>query len=720
MADFRELWTCDKCTSQFHNRGLYNRHLKTHTKPFKCDLCSRGFALRAVQRRHTQLQHRVGNKKHTCQCGKDFSRKDTLQRHMRRYHPKKEDDVASDVQIIDPQTVESLDIWHAATMAKIELVRQFCANGGDISSRAADGSTMLHCAARAGNLDVIQYLLAQGADNWIKNKRNRTALCEAVIGGSLEAVRMLVPPEESLNESSTHNRSFFRNTFYDVARDGGSYEMIECLKTATHLMCEASDGVDLKHIAPDLLHYAAAYGNETLLRFLVEEERFDINSRLSRVNNIGGRRRDTPLYLASLFGNVGVVAILLLYDQIKVNPSGRGESGLGAASRKGHVEVVKRLSQHKDIDINHGCRTQRTPLHAALKHGHVEISEILLDHEDTNLDPTTYRPRLSLLHSAAISGYIQSVQLVLRKIDIDVNHTDDQSDTPLHLALERCHLNLSDWLLDHKDINLGMRNKEGRSVLHSAAISGKVEAVQLVLNKTDISINDQDNGGDTPLILALERSHFELSEMLFDHKDIDTSIKDSHGRSLLHVAAILGKSELVRLVLDKADLDVNATTNKGETALATATYHKRFDVIDILLQQKGIQADCRTRSGDTPLHIAAKKGKIETIKLLLSRENVDINSRVEKNLWYDWRCGKTALDLAREEKHQEIVDLLIEHGATGKNPDQADHAGNVGQEMDLNMAGIDQICWDGEVEMDTEMDQNDSSSDEDMRLDNTD
>ncbi|KAG6978482.1 hypothetical protein FocnCong_v011784 [Fusarium oxysporum f. sp. conglutinans] len=50
---------CPKCLTLLATRKKYTAHLKTHTRPFKCNMagCNASFALRKDRNRHTEEQH---------------------------------------------------------------------------------------------------------------------------------------------------------------------------------------------------------------------------------------------------------------------------------------------------------------------------------------------------------------------------------------------------------------------------------------------------------------------------------------------------------------------------------------------------------------------------------------------------------------------------------------------------------------------------------------
>lgn len=71
-----------------------------------------------------------------------------------------------------------------------------------------------------------------------------------------------------------------------------------------------------------------------------------------------------------------------------------------------------------------------------------------------------------------------------------------------------------------------------------------------------------------------------------------------------------------------------------------------------LLLEADAQIDAQDEDGTTPLMIASIQGKEAAVReLLKGNPNLDLKNEY----------GRTALDWAREEDHQSIVNLLVDH-----------------------------------------------------------
>jgi len=159
----------------------------------------------------------------------------------------------------------------------------------------------------------------------------------------------------------------------------------------------------------------------------------------------------------------------------------------------------------------------------------------------------------------------------------------------------------------------------------------------------------------------------------------------------LIVSAAQGDTDdVLKLLQDGADID--ATDERGRTAVLAATYNNQADTVKALIQQGadinirdsslnnvflyagasgyleilklaiGAGADTKltNRFGGTALIPASERGHVEVVKELLTQSDVDVNHI--NNL--HWTALLEAILLGNGgESHQNIVQLLVDHGA---------------------------------------------------------
>jgi len=80
-------WPCSKCPKKFTRKSTLNSHIKImHSKerPFKCELCEKMFATKGNRDRH--LNSHLNEKHHKCSsCGKRFRRLESLRYHLKAH-----------------------------------------------------------------------------------------------------------------------------------------------------------------------------------------------------------------------------------------------------------------------------------------------------------------------------------------------------------------------------------------------------------------------------------------------------------------------------------------------------------------------------------------------------------------------------------------------------------------------------------------------------------
>lgn len=121
---------------------------------------------------------------------------------------------------------------------------------------------------------------------------------------------------------------------------------------------------------------------------------------------------------------------------------------------------------------------------------------------------------------------------------------------------------------------------------------------------------------------------------------------DNAYRSPLYAACKAGHAEIVKLLLDnKADMNID--NEKGASVLFVACREGHQNVVDILIKRKFDINKCHANF--MPLHKACEEGYFNIVDILI-KNGAKINIPNQDQ--------KTPLDIASENRHEDIVKLL--------------------------------------------------------------
>ncbi|XP_013406001.1 transient receptor potential cation channel subfamily A member 1 homolog isoform X2 [Lingula anatina] len=442
-------------------------------------------------------------------------------------------------------------------------------------------------------------------------------------------------------------------TLHQCARDGNPDKLRRLLDYLGNVK-KKINAHDENKLSP--LHYAARYNHFEAVRILVERGA-DVNNK--------GEDDLTPLHFAARFKRMKRIKSTDSLDEVE------GSSAPLTPSSEATVETA--VSNEEE-----GADGENVPNGAVREE---VTSDDELDNQPSVVKYLVERGAkvnaqdyygLTPLHFAAMRGNDLVSRELLSVRGIDIEATDKQQMTALHLAATHSCVEVSQILIE-AGANLRCIDDELSTPLHLAAEEGNIKIVRMLFEagqKKDgwvtlsQMVTDQNVEKSTALHLAVNNSHYEVAKLILE-KGGDANATANNFSTPLHLASVGGDVRVVQLLLD-SNARVDALNHNQETPLHKAAENDHSEVVELLLKSN---ADIEKRDKDnfTPLLLAACWGNPEVVKVLL-RYNAD-PSAVDKN-------DKTAIFWAAEDNHVSCLQVLLGNPKVSKLIDEADRYGN--------------------------------------------
>ncbi|MGL5955212.1 MAG: ankyrin repeat domain-containing protein [Brevinema sp.] len=381
----------------------------------------------------------------------------------------------------------------AATRPSGEVALYLIQQGADINKLNQAGRTPLHIVAQNNNIPVANILIQEKASLRIYDKFGQTAAWIANIKGFPTMLQLLAKaqkPQEPLSPSIQQTKKqihgltppslfdLYENFTYKLSKSGPITNTPWHLALFNRGFQEAKNLVDsgMNQNYPDrkgqtALHIAALYDNTPALEYFL--------SLSSTKLNIGDNFGNTPLHTAAEKASPTTVKLLVNngYNVYQTNKS--GWTPLFQSVIFKNSEVARYLLQ-QGISPNTKTAKARTPLHEAARLGFDFIVRDLLDAgaDYKALDSQGDSPLLL----AAENGHINSIVQLHQKGD-DGNTLNYRQQTPLHVAILNNHLNIVRYLIDQMNLDIGIIDDLGRTVLDIAYLKGNDEIISYLTMK---------------------------------------------------------------------------------------------------------------------------------------------------------------------------------------------------------------------------------------------
>ncbi|XP_025071527.1 protein phosphatase 1 regulatory inhibitor subunit 16B isoform X2 [Alligator sinensis] len=315
-----------------------------------------------------------------------------------------------------------------------------------------------------------------------------------------------------------------------------------------------------------------------------------------------------------------------------INPDLCNEDGLTALHQcciDNYEDVVKILLNH-GANVNAKDNELWTPLHAASTCGHINLVKILIQHgadflavnADGNMpyDLCEDEPTLDVIETCmAYQGITQEKINEMRAApeqvmicDIhdmiadgdDLNRTDDQGATLLHIAAANGYLHAAEVLLD-QGARLDVKDWDGWEPLHAAAFWGQMQMAELLVSH-GASLSARTSLDEMPIDLC-EEEEFKVLLLELKHKhDVIMKSQLRHKSSLSRRTSSTGsRGKVVR---------------RASLSDRTNLYRKECEKEAIVWQQMGAAEEQRS---------SGHYGEIGETRS--DQENTDPNLALEKS-----------------------------------------------------------------------------------------
>lgn len=566
----------------------------------------------------------------------------------------------ADLQLFARSGMNALMI--AATVGHRHVIEALVRSGADVNARHRfAGTTALHMAAELNRSAAIMELCKQGADATLVTSLGSTALHVAASTNAFLSLDALVlschiDPNSLMNNDTTAlylaalngypifadkllhqganvsyhmpavenrgSKQLSNNHPGDVglslnSQPSNGAEAIHAAAENGHLDVIKilwKHGVDINTVSIGIspVYIAVQYNRIQVVKFLLEK-----GALVDKPSNIDG---STPLYFATGVKNFKLVDILIGAGASPLYNGPVGSFPLLYAAMLGYYNIVKRMLQFPNIDVNFSVVGSITALQAACSSGHAHVVALLLM-KGSSLHISTYPDGDTPLHTAILSSHYEVITTIIEHMSTTLSYSDMRDFVrkknevhgcaALHYAVQRApNSKSSDLILQLLEVGADVNATVsagifwGASSIYLAAASGNDVAIKILLNNgadPNIPLNIS-VGGYTPLIAAIDRDHADAVKALLEPK--------------------------IDVIMTEPNLGVG--TSWTQSPLLYAVYKGNSIIVDYLLTAG---ADCN-------------------IKIAIGRRGSDVTLSTE-----------SLLDLSRRRRHYDVMQVLKNHKA---------------------------------------------------------
>ena len=188
----------------------------------------------------------------------------------------------------------------------------------------------------------------------------------------------------------------------------------------------------------------------------------------------------------------------------------------------------------------------------------------------------------SLVHLAAIHGWIDVVKDLTIKYKCDAKCKNSRERTPLYCASATGQLEVVKYLIDEQHCDPLAQDCENSIPLHFACQPfDSLSVVKYLINEQHCDPMSKNESNQTPLHYACRHGNLGVVQYLIDEQHCDPMIKDKVGWTPLHFACFYEKIHVVSYLISTGKVDPYVNNDDGMTPIHYAAYRSIYDLLKL-------------------------------------------------------------------------------------------------------------------------------------------
>ena len=269
------------------------------------------------------------------------------------------------------------------------------------------------------------------------------------------------------------------------------------------------------------------------------------------------------------------------------------------------------------------------------------------------LDP---KCKLSPLMTACMAGHERIVVRLLQDRTLNVNLSNPDGMTALHLAVERGNIHSVRALKLDQRVDWNVKDSLGRVPLRDAVFFGYTDIAKVILSveKLDLTSHRKELldlvakwKDSKPLLYHIVRAlvasdpeivnktlyaacldnNFNTADFLLSYTANCNYVDPKRNSSCLMASCARGHVRIVERLLQCQRIDLNMRSSDGCTAVHYALYSNHVDCVRAMRSHEAVDWNVRNNAGFAPVTIAIRNKNVEMLRIILSVGDIDLKVR---------------------------------------------------------------------------------------------